>query len=303
MADSGDSGSEQTSLKTEFIKLLPQLLMITLGGAIVSAVFQYFGQIRDERAQQAAFEKQNFLALHRDISTLIANRVIVMDRVKARLASGDYAGALLLKRTDYDQAVAAWNQNIDRLLRALKKVAVCRPSQSALPDGCTAGTAAPKQDCLIDYYYDIGWDEKRRDTSGEVCRPRSVHFALKNAGYKLTALFSSDWSDCLELNQALIDRVKEECRKQPLDGYSQAKFDDIIHCLDKVKDMRASGVKTCNAKAGYELNTQLTADLEYARTRWAALDEWLTQIEQKFGAPVADAGAKAAEEIVGGSRR
>lgn len=291
----GETDDAEHSLGTEVKRLFPQLFVLTLGGAIVSAVFQYFGQIRDEHAQQAAFEKQNFLELHRDLNTLIANRVIVMDRVKARLASGDYAGALLLKRADYDQAVAAWNQNVDRLLRSLKKVAACRAAQPVKEDPCNKDVIPPVQDCVIDYYYDIPWDQKRRDSSGQVCNPRSIHFALKNAGYKLTELFNSNWSDCLELNQALIDRVKDDCRRQPIDDYSQAKFDEIARCLDKVKDMRASGVKTCNSKSGYELNTQLTADLEYARTRWAALDEWLTQIEQKFGGPQLNTSVKAAE--------
>jgi hypothetical protein len=291
----GEADGAKHSLRTEFVRLFPHLFVLTLGGAIVSAVFQYFGQIRDERAQQAIFEKQSFLELHRDLNALIANRVIVMDRAKARLSSGDYAGALLLKRADYDQAVAAWNQNVDRLLRSLKKVAACRPAQPVEADPCNQGVAAPAQDCIIDYYYDIPWDQKRRDSAGHVCNPRSVHFALKNAGYKLTELFNSNWSDCLELNQALIDRVKEDCRRQPLDDFSQQKFDEIARCLDKVKDMRASGLKTCNSKTGYQLNTELTADLEYVRTRWAALDEWLTQMEQKFaGNPLPNLADKAA---------
>jgi hypothetical protein len=42
-------------LRDEVVKLLPQLIVLTLGGAIVSAAFQYFGQIRDQRAQQTAF--------------------------------------------------------------------------------------------------------------------------------------------------------------------------------------------------------------------------------------------------------
>jgi hypothetical protein len=48
--------------------------------------------------------------------------------------------------------------------------------------------------------------------------------------------------------------------------------------------MRASGLKTCNTKDGYKLNSELTDDLEYVRMRWAALDGWLTEIEQKFSA-------------------
>jgi hypothetical protein len=108
--------------------------------------------------------------------------------------------------------------------------------------------------------------------------------AFKNAGYKLTELLDSDWADCLELTQALIERVKEECRKQSLDDYSQEKFDEIARCLDKVKEMRASGLKTCNTKDGYKLNSELTDDLEYVRMRWAALDGWLTEIKQKFSA-------------------
>jgi len=278
----GGTREKRPSVRDELTRLVPQLLVLTIGGAIVSAAFQYFGQIRDQRAQQAAFEKQNFLELHRDLNALIANRVIVMDRLKARLSGGDYAGALLLKRTDYDNAVAAWNQNVDRLLRALKKVNSCRPAQRISVEACSDDVEAPAEDCLIDYYYDIPWDQKRRDSTGHVCNPRSVHFAFKNAGHKLSALLDSNWSDCLELTQALIDRVKEDCRKQPLEDYSQEKFDDITRCLDKVKDMRASGLKTCSSKTGYKLNTELTADLQYVRSRWAALDEWLTEIEQKF---------------------
>jgi hypothetical protein len=193
----------------------------SLGGTAISYVFQSLGEERDARAQQAAFERQNFLDLHRDLNGLIADRVIVMDRVKARLSSGDFAAALSLKRADYDKAVAAWNQNVDRLLRSLKKLGACRPAQPIATDECNGSTPAPTKDCVIDYYYDISWDEERRDKNGSVCKPRSVHFAFKNAGHKLGELLNSDWSDCLELTQSLIDREKAVCRDQPLSAYTK----------------------------------------------------------------------------------
>jgi uracil-DNA glycosylase len=47
----------------EIAKLVAQLVVITLGGAAITFVFQYLGEQRDERAQQAAFERQTFLNL------------------------------------------------------------------------------------------------------------------------------------------------------------------------------------------------------------------------------------------------
>lgn len=163
-----ESKAKSRPFKYELAKLIAQLVVITLGGTAISYVFQSLGEERDTRAQQAAFERQNFLDLHRDLNGLIADRVIVMDRVKARLSSGDFAAALSLKRADYDKAVAAWNQNVDRLLRSLKKLGACRPAQPIAPDQCNGSTPAPTKDCVIDYYYDISWDEKRRDKNGSV---------------------------------------------------------------------------------------------------------------------------------------
>jgi hypothetical protein len=79
---------------------------------------------------------------------------------------------------------------------------------------CNGAVPAPTKDCVIDHYYDISWDEKRRDKNGSVCKPRSVHFAFKNAGYKLGELLNSDWSDCLELEcdssgGAVLDRSRK----------------------------------------------------------------------------------------------
>lgn len=275
--------SRDRSLLGGLAKLFPQFLVLTIGGALVSAMFQFFGQIRDEKAQRANFEKQSFLELRKDLDQLIADRVIVMDRVKARLSSGDYGGALALKRTDYDKAVAAWNQNVDRLLRSLKRLNECRAAEPRKLEDCDDKVPLPAKDCIIDYYYDIPWDEQRRDKTGQVCRPRSVHFAFKNAGYRLSELFNSDWSDCLELTQSLVARAKKECSKQPLPAYNKSSIDEITHCLDNVKEVRRSELEICNAEKDAVLNSQLAADLLYVRERWGALDEWLNEIERHYG--------------------
>jgi hypothetical protein len=283
MTNSDPESKDQHPLKSELAKLIAQLIVITLGGTAISYVFQTLGEERDARAQQAAFERQNFLDLHRDLNRLIADRVIVMDRVKARLASGDYVGALELRRGDYDKAVAAWNQNVDRLMRMLKAVNACRPADTHFSEGCSDSISPPSQDCIVYLYYDRPWDEARIDKDGTVCKPRSVHFAFRNAANRMGQLLNSDWADCLQLTQTLINREKEECSKRPLTEYSREALAEVTGCLDKVKAMRKSGLEICDDKADYELNSQLTTDLQYVRTRWAALDEWLTQIEQKFG--------------------
>jgi hypothetical protein len=94
--------------------------VLTLGGTAISYVFQSFGEERDARARQVAFERHNLIELHRNVNHLIANRVIAMVHIRARLAGGDYAGAWELRCSDHDQAVAAWNQNMGPLRRALK---------------------------------------------------------------------------------------------------------------------------------------------------------------------------------------
>ncbi|MGH6792309.1 MAG: hypothetical protein ACRECF_06185 [Methyloceanibacter sp.] len=289
MADSKDN----PPLRNEVLKLLAQLLVITLGGAAITFIFQYLGEKRDERTQQASFERQNFLDLHRDLNLLIADRVIVTDCVKARLASGDYAGALELRRSEYDRAVAAWNQNVDRLLRALVKLNACQPAKVTLWKGCNETLPSPVNDCVINYYYDIPWDEKRIDKSGNVCSPRSVHFAFRNASRKLGELLNSDWADCLQLTQALVNREKEDCSAKPLAEYNKEAIAEIASCIDKVKEVKKSGLEICNSKEGYRLNSQLADDLKYVRGRWTALDDWLRQIEQKFG-PKTPATAKTA---------
>jgi hypothetical protein len=65
-------------------------------------------------------------------------------------------------------------------------------------------------------------------------------------------------------------------------AYTKEGIAEITSCLDKVKEMRKSGLEICNATEGYKLNSELTEDLQYVRARWAALDGWLTELEIRF---------------------
>lgn len=77
----------------DFSRLALQFCVLTLGGAIVTYSFQYFGKIRDEESQQSRSERTNFLELRNHVDQLITNRLIVTERIAARLAGRDFDGA------------------------------------------------------------------------------------------------------------------------------------------------------------------------------------------------------------------
>lgn len=241
--------SQPRPFSDDLVRLGLQFLVLTLGGAIVSFAFQYFGKSRDEDAQRAKFEKDSFLTLRGDVDRLITQRIVVTDRIASRLRSGDYIGAMELRKTTYEQALTDWNQNVNRLLRPLKTLAPCGSGkanpekinnvgmtnvqsrtedqkatvidQKNVTEGGERSTStqavassALSQSCLVTIFYDRS--DESRYKSGRVTDPKSLHFAFVNASSTLIQLLSSDWASCLEILQSATARAKERCTSQAL---------------------------------------------------------------------------------------
>jgi hypothetical protein len=274
-AKRGKIPQDDRGLRDDLVRLVAQFALITLGGSIIGLVFHQLEAQQKADAERAKIERQEFDQLHNDLNKLIDQRIVAMYRIMSRLDGGDYAGALALKHSGYDQAVAEWNGDFYRFERGLKALKACHN-----PDHASSGQCA-SHGCIVDLYY--AKSDELRLQHAYVPRPVSVHFALFDASQDFIKLFNSDWTNCLDVKQRLIERAKQSCADASANSMDQGGLSEFAKCVAKVNQTQARvtdcDVERTKLKNSFALYHQ---DIVLANRLWADLAIWMGQIGQSY---------------------
>jgi hypothetical protein len=263
-------------------KLVAQFLIITVGGALITALFtalfQFFGSLRDAKTEQAKFERANFLEVRATVDRLITNRLVAMERILSNLKDiPDLGAAKKIRATDYANAVSEWNLKAHPLLPSLQQLDP--ESCSDQSDQCpTDPDIKSTSHCLEDRFYCTSEDKL------VLPQPVSVHYAFFYASKTLVTLMNSPWVDCINTVDKLLDGQLDTCMHGQAEVDGKTDPAPILECIDKRHMEHNKYIENiCGNKEGHDLIRKLSDQLGRVTKLWSILTSRFSAVEAKKG--------------------